>query len=125
MNSWRGDMTLPEKRDELNRIDEQTTQKRLNEQSGYRGSECRIEEHHAIEDRLYREQRERDDHVHGHDFVKDIHPERYPRESLSRLEEGILEDDEVRHEHDRLPYSGPDVEVHVEDSRNLSRTLMV
>jgi hypothetical protein len=65
-------------------------------------------------------------HPHiGHSFGMDVHPERYPRESLSRLEEGILDDDELRHAHDRLQYVGPDLESRVDDSRNLSRTLMV
>jgi hypothetical protein len=65
-------------------------------------------------------------HPHvGHSFGMDIHPERYPRESLSRLEEGILDDDELRHAHDRLGYVGPDLESRIDDSRNLSRTLIV
>jgi hypothetical protein len=64
-------------------------------------------------------------HHHGHSFGMDVHPERYPRESLSRLEEGILDDDQVRHAHDRLGFVGPDLESRIEDSRNLSRTLMV
>jgi len=62
---------------------------------------------------------------HGHSFGMDVHPERYPRESLSRLEEGILDDDQLRHAHDRLGYVGPDLESRVEDARNLSRTLIV
>ena len=119
-------MALPEKRDELNRIDEQTTLKRLDEQSGCTVNAARIEEHHQIEDRVYRDDHEREEHQrHGHMFGKDIHPERYPRESLSRLEEGIFEDDEVRRVHDRLAYNGPDLESRVEDSRNLTRTLIV
>jgi hypothetical protein len=119
-------MALPEKRDELNRVDEQTTLKRLDEQSGCNVSQAAIEEHHKIEDRTYRDDREVEEHrKHGHVFGKDIHPERYPRESLSRLEEGIFEDDEVRREHDRLAFNGPDLESRVEDSRNLTRTLMV
>lgn len=61
----------------------------------------------------------------GHDFAMDVHPERYPRESLSRLEEGILEDDLKRHEHDRLGYTIPDLEDRIDDVRSLSRTLMV
>jgi len=64
-------------------------------------------------------------HHFGHSFGMDIHPERYPRESLSRLEEGILDDNELRHAHDRLGFVGPDLESRVDDSRNLSRTLMV
>jgi len=64
-------------------------------------------------------------HHTGHSFGMDIHPDRYPRESLSRLEAGILDDDELRHAHDRLAFIGPDLESRVEDSRNLSRTLMV
>src|SRR6185437_11267000 len=119
-------MALPEKRDELNRVDEQTALKRLDEQSGCNVNAAKIEEHHQIEDRVYRDEREREEHQrHGHMFGKDIHPERYPRQSLSRLEEGIFEDDEVRRVHDRLAYNGPDLESRVEDSRNLSRTLIV
>lgn len=119
-------MARPEKRDELNRIDEQTTLQRLDEQSGCSVNAARIEEHQRVEDRAYRDQRDAEEHRrHGHEFGKDIHPDRYPRESLSRLEEGIFEDDEVRRVHDRLAYSGPDLESRVEDSRNLSRTLMV
>src|SRR6185437_14463670 len=119
-------MALPEKRDELNNIDEQTTLKRLDEQSGSSVNHVAIEEHHKIQDRAYRDERELEEHRrHGHAFGKDIHPEQYPRESLSRLEEGIFEDDEVRRVHDRLAYSGPDLESRVEDSRNLTRTLIV
>ena len=119
-------MALPEKRDELNRVDDQTTLKRLDEQSGCTVNQTAIEEHHKIEDRAYRDDREAEEHRrHGHVFGKDIHPERYPRESLSRLEEGIFEDDEVRREHDRLAYNGPDLESRVDDSRNLTRTLIV
>ncbi|HWY67768.1 MAG TPA: hypothetical protein VNX88_03835 [Terriglobales bacterium] len=68
---------------------------------------------------------EQQHHHGGHSFGMDIHPERYPRESLSRLEEGILDDNALRHAHDRLGFVGPDLESRVEDSRNLSRTLMV
>lgn len=68
-----------------------------------------------------RERRE----VHGHDFGMDLHPERYPRESLTRLEEGILDDDEARHAIDHLGSSGPDVVERIEDRRNLSRLLML
>ena len=68
---------------------------------------------------------DRTEHHHGHSFGMDVHPERYPRESLSRLEAGILDDDAKRHAHDRLGFVGPDLESRVEDSRNLSRTLMV
>lgn len=119
-------MALPEKRDELNRVDEQTTLKRLDEQSGCTVNRATLEEHHKIEDHSYRDERELDEHRrHGHVFAKDIHPERYPRESLSRLEEGIFEDDEVRRVHDRLAYNGPDLESRVDDSRNLTRTLIV
>jgi hypothetical protein len=64
-------------------------------------------------------------HEQEHDFARDIHPERFPRESLSRLDEGILEDDELRHFDDRLGYREADIEHRVEDSRNLSRTLVV
>jgi hypothetical protein len=66
-----------------------------------------------------------DEHHHGHSFAMDVHPERYPRESLSCLEEGILDDKELRHAHDRLGYVGPDLESRIEDSRNLTRTLLV
>lgn len=66
------------------------------------------------------------EHQHtGHDFVMDLHPERYPRESLSRLEEGILEDEEKRHFDDHLGDSEPAIEHRMEDSRSLSRTLLV
>lgn len=120
-------MALPEKRDELNRVDEQTALNRLDEQSGRKPNTVRVEEHHAIEDRQYREQRnEREANERsGHDFAKDVHPERYPRESLSRLEEGILDDDHKRHEHDHLGSTVPDLEDRIDDSRNLTRTLMV
>lgn len=119
-------MALPEKRDELSRSDEQTAVKRLDEQSGRSINTARIEEHYRVEDRTYGEQQDEQEHRrHGHEFGKDVHPERYPRESLSRLEEGIFEDDEVRRIHDRLAFSGPDMESRVEESRNLSRTLMV
>ena len=46
-------------------------------------NEDRIDEHYAVGDREYRAEPRHQ----GHDFVKDLHPERYPRESLSRLEE--------------------------------------
>lgn len=81
------------------------------------------EEPNRIENREHREHEEHQ--KHGHEFARDIHPERYPRESLSRLEEGILQDEELRHEHDRLAYAGPDAELRVDDARSLSRTLMV
>ena len=93
-------MALPEKRDELNQVDAQSALRRM---------ERREEEHRA----------------HGHEFAMDIHPERYPRESLSRIEEGILEDDEVRDAHDHLGFIRPDVEARIEDRRNLSRLLVV
>jgi len=84
-------------------------------------NEDRIEEHYAVEDREYRVE-----HRHeGHDFVKDLHPERYPRESLSRLEEGILDDDELRHANDHLGYAGPDLEYRIDEIRGLSRTLLI
>ena len=117
-------MALPEKRDELNRLDEQTALKRLDEERSARVNRERIEEHYSAEDRSYRE--ERQGHVHGgHDFGMDVHPERYPRESLSRLEEGILEDDEKRHFDDHLDNAEPAIEHRIEDSRSLSRTLLV
>ncbi|MFL6436186.1 MAG: hypothetical protein ACJ71Q_01285 [Terriglobales bacterium] len=119
-------MGLPEKRDELNRVDEQTALNRLDDQSCQGLTEGKIEERYAIEDREYRDERHRDEHRdHGHEFARDVHPERYPRESLSRLEEGILEDDELRHSHDRLAHTGPDLESRIGDTRNLSRTLVV
>jgi len=84
-------------------------------------NEDRIEEHYAVEDREYRAE-----HRHeGHDFVKDLHPQRYPRESLSRLEEGILDDDELRHANDHLGYAGPDLEYRIDEIRGLSRTLLI
>lgn len=85
-----------------------------------KSNEDRIEEHYAVEDREHRAE-----HRHeGHDFVKDLHPERYPRESLSRLEEGILDDDELRHANNRLGYAGPDLEHRIDDIRGLIRTLL-
>ena len=72
------------------------------------------------EERARHERRE----VHGHDFGMDMHPERYPRESLTRLEAGILEDDVARHAIDHLGSNVPDVTERVEDRRNLSRLLM-
>ncbi len=63
--------------------------------------------------------------VEGHDFAKDLHPERYPRESLSRLEEGILDDDDLRHADDRLGSSVQDREEKVDHTRNLSRLLVM
>jgi len=108
-------MALPGNRDELNRMDEQAAN---------RLSDSRMEEHHAIEDRRQpREQAER--HPQGHDFRKDLHPERYPRESLSRLEEGILEDEQLRYSLEHRGHAACDVESSVDDARNLSRTLMV
>jgi hypothetical protein len=119
-------MAVPEKRDELNRVDEQAALNRLDDQGCQRVTEGAVEERHAIEDREYRDQRRPEEHrVRGHEFDRDVHPERYPRESLSRLEEGILEDNVLRHSHDRLAYAGPDVESRVDDSRNLSRTLVL
>jgi len=82
--------------------------------------EDRIAEERAAWDREYRAE----DRHEGHDFGKDLHPERYPRESLSRLEEGILEDDELRHIDDRLGYAGPDLEHRIDEIRGLSRTLL-
>jgi len=84
-------------------------------------NEDRIEEHYAVEDREYRAEHRPE----GHDFVKDLHPERYPRESLSRLEEGILDDDELRHADDHLGYAGPDLEHRIDEIRGLSRTLLI
>jgi len=119
-------MALPEKRDELNRVDEQTALNRLDDQSFQRVTNGGIEERHAAEGREYRDERRCEEHrAQGHEFARDVHPERYPRESLSRLEEGILEDDQLRHAHDRLAYVAPDVESRVEESRNLSRTLVL
>ena len=115
-------MALPEKKDELTR-DEQTALNRLDEEHGSPVNQERIEEDYAVEDQLYRDRREP---VHsGHDFRMDVHPERYPRESLSRLEEGILEDDEKRHFDDHLGSTEPAMEHRIEDSRSLSRTLLV
>lgn len=117
-------MALPEERNEWNRIDEQATPKRLDDQAANRASGCRIEDHHGIQERQYRETGERrEDHPQGHDFGKDLHPERYPRESLSRLEEGILEDDQMRYSAQH--HGAADVESYVDDARNLSRTLIV
>jgi hypothetical protein len=111
------EMAPPEKSNELNRVDEQ---------GDHRANAERIEEHRTTEDREYRDQRAAREHRHnGHDFAMDLHPDRYPRGSLSRLEEGILDDDQKRHDHDRLGSTIPDLEDRVDDSRNLSRTLMV
>jgi hypothetical protein len=107
-------MALPEKNREMNRIDERNT----------RGADAeRIEEHYAPEGSARDQAAGR---VHrGHDFAMDLHPRRYPRESLSRIGEGILDDDLKRREHDRLGYTIPDLEDKIDDVRNLSRTLMV
>ena len=113
-------MALPEKRNELNQVDEQTTLNRLDEEHGSRVNQ----ERYAAENQRYRAHRDENQHA-GHDFGMDLHPERYPRESLSRLEEGILEDDEKRHFDDHLGYSEPEIEHRIEDSRSLSRTLLV
>jgi len=67
----------------------------------------------------------RAEHSQGHSFGMDIYPGRYPRESLSRLEEGILDDEQLRTAHNRLGYVGPDLEARIDEVRNLSRTLMV
>ena len=68
----------------------------------------------------------RDEHrVHSHDFAKDIHPDRFPRESLSRLEEGILDDDELRHADEHLGWTLPDWEVRLDNARRLSRLLVI
>ena len=84
-------------------------------------NEGRIEEHYAVADSKYR-----GEHPHeGHDFNQDLHPERYPRESLSRLDEGLLEDEQLRHIDDRLGYSGPDLEHRIDEARGLSRLLLV
>jgi hypothetical protein len=117
-------MALPEKRNELNQVDEQTTLNRLDEEHGSRVNQERIEERYAAEDQRYRAHRDENQHA-GHDFGMDLHPERYPREALSRLEEGILEDDEKRHFDDHLGYGEPAIEHRVEDIRSLSRTLLV
>ena len=120
-------MTLPEKRDELNRVDEQAALRRMDEERGACANVERIDEHHREEDRELREQRrlEEEHRAHGHDFAMDVHPERYPRATLSRLESGILEDDEARHAHDHLGTTLPDLEDRIDDARNLSRTLVV
>jgi hypothetical protein len=76
--------------------------------------------HASTEERARHERRE----VHGHDFRMDVHPERYPRESLTRLEQGILEDNEARHAIDHLGSSIPDMVERIEDRRNLSRLLI-
>lgn len=72
------------------------------------------------EERARHERRE----VHGHDFGMDMHPERYPRESLTRLEAGILQDDHARRAIDHLGSSVPDITERIEDRRNLSRLLL-
>lgn len=106
----------PEKKDELNRPDEQTILTRMDDQNA-----------HQVEDREYRDQhrREEEHRALGHEFARDVHPERYPRESLSRLEEGILDDDELRHADDRLGFAGPDLEARITNERNLSRLLVM
>jgi len=98
-------MALPEKRDELNRED-------------------RVEDRYKMGSGEREMQREEPRHK-GHDFAMDVHPERYPRQSLSRLEEGILDDDHKRHSHDHLGDAIPDFEHRIDDARNRSRTLMV
>src|SRR5690348_18487932 len=98
-------MALPGNRDELNRMDEQAAN---------RLSDSRMEEHHAIEDRRQpREQAER--HRQGHDFRKDLHPERYPRDSLSRLEVGNIEDEQLGYSMEHRGHAVFDVESRVDD----------
>ncbi|MBV9073079.1 MAG: hypothetical protein JOZ10_05550 [Acidobacteria bacterium] len=119
-------MALPEG-NELNRVDEQTRLKQLDEQNGLDQNQSRIDERHMAEDREFRDPRrlEEEHRAHGHDFTMDFHPERYPRESLSRLEEGILDDDRLRHEDERLGFNGPDLEARIMNGRSLSRLLVV
>jgi hypothetical protein len=88
------------------------------DEEGKMAFENRKEELNRVDDRNKRG-------VEGHDFAKDLHPERYPRESLSRLEEGILDDDDLRHADDRLGSSVPDLEERVDHTRNLSRLLVM
>jgi len=105
-------MALPDKDRERNEIEEQSRKGAEREQSA---------EHYVVEESA----RVRQVEHQGHEFAVDLHPERYPRESLSRIEEGILDDDLKRHDHDGLGYSIPDVQDRIDDVRNLSRTLMV
>lgn len=95
-------MALPDKRDDLNRVEDR-------DRMEHRNLRTREEEHRA----------------HGHDFGMDVHPERYPLESLSRIEVGILDDDRLRHADNRLGSTIPDMEARVANSRNLSRLLVV
>ncbi|HJW98992.1 MAG TPA: hypothetical protein VJ453_02475 [Terriglobales bacterium] len=114
-------MALPGKRDELNRVHEQAALNRTDEQRQPRADRT---EHYAIEDRAQRDQRLGEEQHAGHNFDMDVHPDRYPRAALSRLEEGILEDDAVRSADDRLGESLPDVEHRVDELRNLGRMLV-
>ena len=95
-------MALPDKRDELSRVEDRDRLEVRNQRT-----------------------REEERRAHGHDFAMDIHPERYPRESLSRIEEGIFDDDQLRHADDRLSATLPDMEARVDNARNLSRLLVV
>jgi hypothetical protein len=120
-------MALPEKRDELSRTDEQAMLTRMDDENVQRINEEEIGERHRLEDREYHDQHRREEEhcAHGHEFAMDVHPERYPRESLSRLEEGILDDDELRHADEHLGFSVPDLEVRIDNTRRLSRLLVI
>jgi hypothetical protein len=122
-----GKMALDNRREELNQVDEQSAVNRIEDERKRRAT-TRSEEKVVESGGVYPAgavHREGNRRVDGHDFGRDMHPERYPRESLSRLEEGILEDDVLRHEHDHLGSSAPDRELRVDDTRNLSRLLMM
>jgi hypothetical protein len=122
-----GKMALDNRREELNQVDEQTALNRLEDERNLRAT-TRSEQKAVGSGEAHRAEavrREEHGRVNGHDFGRDVHPERYPRESLSRLEEGILEDDVLRHEHDHLGSSAPDRELRVDDTRNLSRLLIM
>jgi hypothetical protein len=120
-------MALDNRREELNQVDEQTALNRLEDERKLRAT-TRPEQKAVGSGEAHRTEAVRgEEHrrVDGHDFGRDLHPERYPRESLSRLEEGILEDDVLRHEHDHLGLSAPERELRVDDTRNLSRLLIM
>src|SRR5579864_2592693 len=113
--TWRSEMALPEKRNEWNQIDEGSARNRLDDETRRGIGKDRIEEHPPAAGQR---------HPVGYDFAKDLHPERYPRASLSRLEEGILEDQELRHADAHLGSSAPDLEHRIDEIRGLSRTLL-
>jgi hypothetical protein len=120
-------MAFDNRRQELNQVDEQSALNRVEEERRLRTT-SRSEEKVVRPGDAHRAEvfrREENRTGEGHDFGRDVHPERYPRESLSRLEEGILEDGELRHSHDHLGSSEPERELKLDDNRNLGRLLIM